>query len=181
MSGSLFEPPPPGQDGPPRGGPPGDGPRPPGRRPGPEGGFGGPRGPRQDYLPRHIQHYVAGWANLRAGNLDPAVKHLQYVIRERRWAEADLAHALLAIAHHKAGRPDQARASLEKADAAIDLRLQEMEPSPGAEMHWIDLVEALLTHREATLLITGKPARIDPRMIAVQQEARQMLRGESLP
>ena len=80
-----------------------NGPGGPGRGGGP-GGRGGPGRPgdrwREDFLPRHVQHYVAGLANLRADNIEKAIEHLQLASEDRGWPAADLVHSLMAIAHH---------------------------------------------------------------------------------
>jgi len=148
---------------------------------GPGGGRGG-RGPndrsRGQFLPLPVKMYIAGWAQLRAGRWQKAVEHLEQAAQVRHWPEADLVHNLIAMAHFQAGHRELALVSLQKADEAMEERMARLAPTPDSLAHWFDFVEMLLSHREATLLISGTRPRVDARMIAVQQDARALLSGE---
>ncbi|MGB0597079.1 MAG: protein kinase domain-containing protein [Rubripirellula sp.] len=148
-------------------------------RPGSRGGTIGRSGPsgrsRAEFLPRAIKHYVTGWAQLRAGNFERAIEHLQLAGQDRQWPDSDLVHGLVAIAQYKLGEEELAMDSLARADQAVDRVMSRLEPAPKSIRLWFDFVERLLVHREATQLITGSLPRVDARMIAVQQDARALL------
>ena len=49
--------------------------------------------------------YVAGWAHLRAGNLEKAIQRLEESNREENhWFGRGIGYPLLAIAYHELGR-----------------------------------------------------------------------------
>jgi serine/threonine protein kinase len=154
------------------------GPGPPGpalRGPGPEGR----RGPGfEGRLPRSVQQYLAGWANVRAGNPEKALDYLQ-LAAESRGPSNDLLHPLFAMAFHQTGRGDQALASLERADASLDRMILEMMEEPEQTRPWFDFAEAVLLRREATRLLTGDNERIDPRIRTAQVKMRAKLQGVS--
>jgi serine/threonine protein kinase len=154
-------------------------------RPGSRGGTigrGGPNGrSRAEFLPMAIKHYVTGWAQLRAGNFERAIEHLQLAGQDRQWPDSDLVHGLVAIAQYKLGQEELAIESLDRADQAVDRVMSRLDSDPKSIRLWFDFVERLLVHREATQLITGSLPRADPRMIAVQQDARVLLDAAASP
>ena len=150
----------------------------------PERRFAGPGGRRDNarrpghFIPRPIQQYITGWAQLRAGRWEKSLSHLEQAARDRQWPEADVVHNLTAIAHYRAGHQQLALDALAQANEAVAERMAKLERAPDSLAPWFDFVEMLLLHREATVLITGKRPPADAKMIAVQQDARALLNGE---
>lgn len=155
--------------------------RPPGRDPGPfpgrprRPGFGGPPGAG---MPRELRCYVVGLAHLRAGNAELAVEHLRQATRTEPGRSIQFAvHPALAMAQHSAGRTREARATLAEADTILDKWLDAMEEeSVGVTpVPWLDYLEFLVLHREATRLVTGSAAREDVRLAVLRQRALKSL------
>jgi hypothetical protein len=118
--------------------------------------------------------YVAGWANLRAGNEQRALEYLE-LASQSRGPSSEMVHSLRAIALHRLGQGDQAAAALQRADEALDLAIREAIESPDERRPWIDLLEMVLLHREATLMVSGKEEGLDPRIEDAQQKTRDLL------
>ena len=53
--------------------------------------------------------YVAGWAHLRAGNVEKALQRLVQS-NDAQWFGKGIAYPLIAIANHRVGRADEAGA-----------------------------------------------------------------------
>jgi tetratricopeptide (TPR) repeat protein len=109
--------------------------------------------------------YVAGWAHLRAENYERAIGRLEES-NEAKWFGRGIAHPLLAIAHHKVGRAEDALRSFEESQAFLDRALDEsVSQSTGSpSIPWIDWIEFLLNHREASIIVKGHTPAIDPRL-----------------
>jgi serine/threonine protein kinase/Flp pilus assembly protein TadD len=109
--------------------------------------------------------YVAGWAHLRAGNYEKAIQRLEES-NQANWFGRGIAHPLLAIAHHKLGRAEAALRSFEQSQALLDGLLEEsVSRSTGTpSIPWIDWIEFLLHHREASMVVKGHTPATDPRL-----------------
>ncbi len=109
--------------------------------------------------------YVAGWAHLRAGDYDRAIGRLAES-NEAQWLGRGIAHPLLAIAYHKMGSADDALRSFEQSQVLLDRMLDDgVSRSKGCpSIPWIDWIEFLLNHREASIIIKGHTPVIDPRL-----------------
>jgi tetratricopeptide (TPR) repeat protein len=65
--------------------------------------------------------YVLGWALLRAGRLDEAIRRFEESLAvQREWANSGMNAYGLALAHHRLGHPEEARRWLERAEAWLD-------------------------------------------------------------
>jgi serine/threonine protein kinase len=116
--------------------------------------------------------YVAGWAHLRAGNLEKAIQRLEQS-NDAEWFGRGIAYPLIAIAHHRAGRAENAVKSFEQSQALLDRLLNEsVSRQSGAPMiPWIDWIEFLLNHREASIVVKGHTPADDPRFSQMQLAA----------
>ncbi|MGB7343933.1 MAG: serine/threonine-protein kinase [Pirellulaceae bacterium] len=152
-----------GPDGPERGGPPPNGPR------GPEGGPGFP-----ERAPRSVLQYVAGWAHLRNGDPERALELLE-MASQSRGPSGSMVHTLRALAHHQLGNTKQAESELAIANEALTTMTQSFTDSSTNTGPWIDLVEMVILHREATRVVTGATIEIDPAIVAFQQQNRKSL------
>ncbi len=142
---------------------------------GPGRGPGGPGGPSfRDHAPRGVMEYVAAWANLRAGNDRKALEYLDSA-SPSRGPGGDMVHSLRAIALNRLADNEEAVESLRRADEALDRMIQGMLDSAADQRPWIDFVEMVLLHREATLAVTGKKIGLDPRIKQTQQRMRETL------
>ncbi len=84
-------------------------------------------------------------------------------------------HSLRAIALHRLGRIDEAEEALKHADEALDLMIRETVESTEDQRPWIDFVEMVLLHREATLAVTEKVIGLDPRIEEAQQKTQESM------
>lgn len=109
--------------------------------------------------------YVAGWAHVRAGNYEKAIQRLEES-NKANWFGRGIAHPLLAIAHHKMGRAEDALRSFEQSQALLDRLLDDsVSRSKGSpSIPWIDWIEFLLNHREASIIVKGHTPAIEPRL-----------------
>ena len=87
-----------------------------------------------------------------------------------------MVHSLRAIALHRLANNEEAVKALQRADEALDRIIQGMMlDSANDQRPWIDFVEMVLLHREATLAVTGKDIGLDPRIKQTQQRMRETL------
>ncbi|MCO6436872.1 MAG: serine/threonine protein kinase [Phycisphaerae bacterium] len=109
--------------------------------------------------------YVAGWAHLRAGDYEMALNRLE-ASNDARWFGRGIAHPLIAIAHHRAGNAEAALRAFEQSEAMFDRLVEEgVRQSTGSpSISWIDWIEFLLHHREASIVIKGHTPANDPRL-----------------
>jgi hypothetical protein len=116
--------------------------------------------------------YVAGWAHLRAGNLEKAIQRLEQS-NDAEWFGKGIAHPLIAIAHHRAGRADDAVRAFDQSQALLDRLLNEsVSRQSGTPMiPWIDWIEFLVNHREASIVVKGHTPADDPRFSQMQLAA----------
>ena len=138
----------------------------PGRPPGPGGrSF-------RDHAPRSVMEYVAAWANLRAGDNRKSLDYSDST--SQAWGPSiDMTHALRAIAFYRLGETDRALKALKLTDNALERIIGETVESTENHRHWIDFVEMVLLHREATRAVTGKQIGVDPRIEDAQQRTRE--------
>ena len=116
--------------------------------------------------------YVAAWANLRAGDNRKSLDYSDST--SQAWGPSiDMTHALRAIALHRLGRIDEALEELKLTDNALERIIGETVESTENHRHWIDFVEMVLLHREATRVVTGKQIGVDPRIEDAQQRLRE--------
>ena len=111
--------------------------------------------------------YIAGWAHLRAGDYEKAIHRLEESNSEKVvWFGRGIGCPLIAIAHHKMGRAEDAVRWFEQSQALLERWLDDsVGQSKGApSIPWIDWIEFLLNHREASILVKGHTPAIDPRL-----------------
>ncbi|MCU0979820.1 MAG: serine/threonine protein kinase [Pirellulaceae bacterium] len=111
--------------------------------------------------------YIAGWAHLRAGNYEQAIQRLEESNSEKvAWFGRGIAHPLIAIAYHKMGRSEDALHSFKQSQAFLERWLDDsVSQSKGSpSLPWIDWIEFLLNHREASIVVKGHTPVIDPRV-----------------
>ncbi len=138
----------------------------------------GPPGPGglsfRDHAPRSVMQYVAAWANLRAGEDRKSLEFSESV--SQAWGpSSEMAHSLRAIALHRLGRSDEALEALKLADIALERSIRESVESIEDQRPWIDFVEMVLLHREATLVVTDKEIGLDPRIEDAQRKTRESM------
>lgn len=119
-----------------------------------------------------VNLYVAGWAHLRAGDHERAIQRLEES-NNARWFGRGIAHPLIAIAHHRMGNADLALESFEQSQDFLDQHLDKcVRESRGApSIPWIDWIEFLLHHREASIGVKGHTPATDDRLQQMQQLA----------
>jgi tetratricopeptide (TPR) repeat protein len=111
--------------------------------------------------------YVAGWAHLRAGNLGKAVQRLEESNREEnQWFGLGIGYPLLAIAYHELGRTDDALHAFQESQNLLERWLDEsVRQSKGApSIPWVDWIEFLINHRQASIAVKGHTPAIDPEL-----------------
>jgi tetratricopeptide (TPR) repeat protein len=116
--------------------------------------------------------YVAGWAHLRAGNHEKAIQRLEES-NEATWFGRGIAHPLLAIAHHGMGNAEDALRSFEQSQAFLDRALDDsVRRSTGSpSIPFVDWIEFLLNHREASIIVKGHTPVTDPRLQQMERYA----------
>ena len=116
--------------------------------------------------------YVAGWAHLRAGSVEKAIQRLEQS-NDAEWFGKGIAYPLIAIAQHRAGRAEEAVKAFEQSQALLDRFLNEsVSRQSGSPMiPWIDWIEFLLNHREASIVVKGHTPADDPRVSQMQLAA----------
>ncbi len=119
--------------------------------------------------------YVAGWAHLRAGRLERAVQRLEQSGREENpWFGRGIGSPLLAIAYHEQGRTEDAVRAFEQSQALLDRWLDEsVNQSHGSpSIPWVDWIEFLINHRQASIAVKGHTPAVDPRLRKMEDFAR---------
>lgn len=132
---------------------------------------------RRAWMPVGAKMYVAGWAHLRAGQVDLAIERLEKA-EDDRWPGNGIEFPVLAIAYHRSGRDADARAALAKSDLLFD-RLVDVslrEKQGAAPIPWFDWLEFLSNHREASIIITGEEPRNASRLEELAAHARDAIR-----
>ena len=132
---------------------------------------------------------VLGTAQVRAEQNEAAVESLRLVVTPPHWEPRHIAWPTLAIAYHRLGRADEARAAMAEAAAALDRWNDARATDPahpwifdyGAggpwPVPWWDWLDCYLRYREARRLIDGAaPADDDPRLHLLRARALAGLR-----
>lgn len=116
--------------------------------------------------------YVAGWAHLRAGNTEKAIERLEQS-NDAEWFGRGIAYPLIAIANHRAGRADEAVKAFEKSQTLLDRLLDDSvgRQSGAPIIPWVDFIEFLLNHREASIVVKGHTPANDPRLGQMESAA----------
>ncbi|TWT71532.1 serine/threonine protein kinase [Crateriforma conspicua] len=116
-----------------------------------------------------VNLYVGGWAHLRAGNNEQALRRLEES-NQTNWFGRGIAHPLIAIAHHRLGRAEDALHSFNESKELLEQLLTEsVEKSTGsASIPWVDWIEFLLHHREASIVVKGHTPAVDQRILQMQ-------------
>ena len=119
-----------------------------------------------------VNLYVAGWAHLKAGHNEQALQRLEES-NKANWFGRGIADPLIAIAHHELGNADEAVRAFERSQKLIDRILDEsVERLNGApSIPWVDWIELLINHREASIVVKGHTPAIDPRFRQMQSFA----------
>jgi serine/threonine protein kinase len=109
--------------------------------------------------------YVAGWAHVRAGQNERALERL-LESNDANWFGRGIAYPLIAIAQHRLGKGDDALRSFEQSQMFLSRQFEEcVRESKGApSLPWVDWIEFLIHHREASLLIKGHTPTLDSRL-----------------
>ena len=125
-----------------------------------------------------VNLYIAGWAHLKAGNHEQALQRLEES-NDANWFGRGIAKPLIAIAHHRMGNAKDAVHSFEESQAFLDRLLDEsIERSKGSPfMPWIDWIEFLIHHREASIVVKGHTPAADPRFQKLQGFADAAIDG----
>ena len=111
--------------------------------------------------------YIAGWAHLRAGNLEKAIERLEESNREEnQWFGRGIGYPLLAIAYHELGRSEDALRAFEQSQILLERWLDEsVRQSKGSpSIPWVDWIEFLINHRQASMVVKGHTPAIDPQL-----------------
>jgi serine/threonine protein kinase len=111
--------------------------------------------------------YIAGWAHLRAGHLERAIQRLEQSNKsENQWFGRGIGYPLLAIAYHEQGRTDDALRAFEESQRLLERWLDEsVQQSKGApSLPWVDWIEFLLNHRQASILVKGHTPAVDAQL-----------------
>lgn len=139
-------------------------------------GRGGPGGGPGDEnrAPRSVMEYVAAWANVRAGNNQNALRFLDLAANSRGHSR-DMVHSLRAIALHRLERVSEAAETLEIADQALNDAVAGFLDGSNDRRPWIDLLEMVLLHREATEIVTGRVAERPAEILVFQAKTRVSL------
>jgi serine/threonine protein kinase len=114
-----------------------------------------------------VNMYVAGWAHLRAGQLEQAVERLEASNNEENhWFGRGIGYPLLAMAYHELGRTEDAVGAFDQSQALLDRWLEEcVQQSKGAPaIPWMDWIEFLMNHRQASIAIKGHTPAIDAQL-----------------
>lgn len=109
---------------------------------------------------------------MRAGNYQQALQHLN-ASHEATWFGQGIAHPLVAIAHHQLGNEEDALQAFSQSHAFHDRLLDESvaRQSGAPTIPWVDWVEFLLNHRQASIIIKGHTPAIDPRLRQMEESA----------
>jgi tetratricopeptide (TPR) repeat protein len=111
--------------------------------------------------------YIAGWAHQRAGNLEKAIQRLEESNSTKSvFHGRGIGSPLLAIAYHQSGRSEDAVAAFAKSQALLDRLLDESvrDSTAAPPIPWVDWIEFLLNHRQASMVVKGHTPATDPRL-----------------
>jgi tetratricopeptide (TPR) repeat protein len=111
--------------------------------------------------------YIAGWAHLRAGHLEKAIGRLEESNgEENHWFGRGIGYPLIAIAYHELGRTDDALHAFQQSQILLERWLDEcVRQSKGSpSIPWVDWIEFLINHRQASIAVKGHTPAIDPQL-----------------
>ncbi len=126
---------------------------------------------RLSRAPRGAKLYLAGWAHLQAADLEQAIERLEQSNSEDPyWPGRGIGDPLLAIAYHQAGRDEEAIRALERSSESLsDWLDQSLTRQQGAPpIPWFDWVQFLISHQQASILVTGETPPTDPRLAEME-------------
>jgi hypothetical protein len=104
---------------------------------------------------------------LRAGHFEKAVGRLEESNKEENpWFGRGIGYPLLAIAYHELGRTEDAIRAFEQSQALLDRWLDEaVRQSKGSPpIPWVDWIEFLINHRQASMVVKGHTPAIEPEL-----------------
>ena len=127
-------------------------------------------------MPFGASLYIAGWAHYRDGNYELAVKNLEDACQDCS-PNREIGTPVLAMAYHKLGQHANADAALERANSQMDKWLDmAIQSERSTAIPWVDWIEFLVNHREATTMITGESAAEDPRLMKIAERSMAALK-----
>jgi hypothetical protein len=93
---------------------------------------------------------------------------------EHPWFGRGIGTPLLAIAYHEQGRTEDAVRAFDQSQALLDEWLdQSVNQSQGApSIPWVDWIEFLINHRQASIIVKGHTPAVDPRLRKMEDFAR---------
>jgi eukaryotic-like serine/threonine-protein kinase len=118
--------------------------------------------------------YIEGLAQYRAGRYEQAVECLhQSQTLDKNWGARAISYPAQAMAYHRLGKVNEARAALASAEKAIAGWTEAMFQGPVGTMpiSWFDWLECCHFYQEAKQLITGSPPPDDPRLRVIRERA----------
>jgi hypothetical protein len=122
---------------------------------------------RYAYMYYGVNLYVGGWAHLREGHLEKAVQRLEQSNQEdNKWFGRGIGYPLLAVAYHELGRTEEAARAFEQSEILLERMLDEcvMQSKGAPDMPWVDWIEFLINHRQASIAIKGHTPAIDAQL-----------------
>lgn len=122
--------------------------------------------------------YTAGCANFRAGNYERAIELLKRSeTDDPNWPGSGIAYPVIAMAHHRAGNGEEAKAAILKADQIYDEWVGQISQRPVdyLPVPWFDWIEFVSLYREAKILITGFAPVDDPRLTRANERSLQAI------
>ena len=120
-------------------------------------------------------------AHYRAGQYELAVQRfLDSLNMDLNWNARGINYPPLAMAYHRLGQADEARAALAAAEQAIDGWTEVMVQGPVGTwpILWFDWLECQHFYREARLLLTGSPPPACPRLRLLRERALAALSAD---
>jgi len=113
-------------------------------------------------------------ARHRAGQPEQAVQ----AIKQRGAEDWPVSWPVLALAHHRLGKKDEARRWLERAEAWLEETLDEALVRPGVKLPlpWMDWAEFLIVRHEARQALGAGKSRADEKLEQLDTRARAALK-----
>jgi hypothetical protein len=84
---------------------------------------------------------------------------------------------VIAIAHHRMGNAEDSVHAFEQSQTLLDRLLEEsVEQSQGSPtIPWVDWIEFLTNHRQASIVVKGHTPAVDPRFRQMRSFAEAMI------
>lgn len=138
-----------------------------------------------------FEQYIVGTAMYRTGDYREAIARLQASLAvDLQLVNREMAYPVLAMAHHRLGEKQEARAALDKSKATLDRWTRIRYESQGNTrwvvdqgataiwpVAWWDWLEFNVYLREATLMIEGTSSLEDPRFHVLRARSFAGLRA----